>query len=93
MEAKGLCLIHLNLVQEQIVFVPLYFSIDRYLFFFSMSLQTRPWGYETEAVVRAVQGEDTAVLFIHLHDGIYLKMLCLYAFILHYSRLLFPFQG
>lgn len=38
MEGNGLRSIHLHLVQKQIVFVPLYFSIDRYLCFVSVPL-------------------------------------------------------
>ena len=42
MEGNGLCPIHLHLVQKQIVFVPLYFSIDHYLFFVSVPLPNGP---------------------------------------------------
>lgn len=54
MEGNGLCPIHLHLVQKQIVFVPLYFSIDYYLFFVSVPLPNRPQG--CESVVRLSLG-------------------------------------
>lgn len=38
MRGNALWSIHLHLVQKQIVFVPLYFSIHCYLFFVSMPL-------------------------------------------------------
>ena len=38
MEGSGLALVHLHIVQKQIVFVPLYFSIDHYLTFVSVPL-------------------------------------------------------
>lgn len=38
MEGSGLYPIHLNLKQKQILFVPLYFSIDHYLSFVSVPL-------------------------------------------------------
>ena len=47
MEGNGLCTIYLHLAQKQIVFVPLYFSIDDYLFFVSVSLPNRPPGCRT----------------------------------------------
>lgn len=47
MEGSGLYHIHLHLVQKQIVFVPLYFSIDHYLSFVSMPLPNGPRGCES----------------------------------------------
>lgn len=46
MEGSGLFHIHLHLVQKQIVFVPLYFSIDHYLSFVSVPLPNGPRGCE-----------------------------------------------
>lgn len=47
MEGNGLRPIRLHLVQKQIVFVPLYFSTDHYLFFVSVPLPNGPVGCET----------------------------------------------
>lgn len=47
MEGSGLRPIHLNLMQKQIVFVPLYFSIDHYLSFVSVPLPNSPQGCES----------------------------------------------
>lgn len=44
MEGGGLHPIHLHLGQKQIVFVPLYFSIDHYLPFVSVPLPNSPPG-------------------------------------------------
>lgn len=55
MEGSGLFHIHLHLVQKQIVFVPLYFSIDHYLSFVSVPLPNGPRGCENVGLV----GEST----------------------------------
>ncbi len=47
MEGNGLCPVHLHLLQKQIVFVRLYFSIDYYLFFVSVPLPNSPRGCES----------------------------------------------
>lgn len=47
MEGSGLHPIHLHLAQKQIVFVPLYFSIDHYLPFVSVPLPNSPPGCES----------------------------------------------
>lgn len=47
MEGNRLYFIHLHLVQKQIVFVPLCFSIDHYLFFVSLPLPNSSQGCES----------------------------------------------
>lgn len=58
MEGNGLCTIHLHLVQKQIVFVPLYFFIDRYLRFVSVPLPNSARGRECGELQSASCGTE-----------------------------------
>lgn len=69
MEGNGLHPIYLHLVQKQIVFVPLYFAIDRYLFFCLCPCQMVLKG---ETVVSELQHEAVPPLcWMSLEDFIH----------------------
>lgn len=63
MEGNGLRSIHLHLVHKQIVFVPLYFSLDHYLVWVPLLNSSGGW----KLVGTLSETVDATEIFVALH--------------------------